>query len=90
MKPIAVSFRLKMKYLYFFKKAQLQVRRGDFKEWNAKNRVEKSSFFNEISLEYKESKLSQDYMERRKSQTSPTETLNRVCQVIEQRIIENL
>ena len=28
-----------------------------FKEWNAKNRVEKSSFFNEISLDYKALKL---------------------------------
>ena len=56
MKPIAVSFCLKMKYLYFFKKAQLQVRVGKFKEWNAKNRIEKSSFFNEIFTEYKEKK----------------------------------
>ena len=37
----------------FFQKAQLQVRGGKFKEWNAKNRIEKYSFFNEISLEYK-------------------------------------
>ena len=49
---------------------------GKFKEWNAKSRIEKSSFFNEISLEYKETKLPQNYMERKKSQASLTETLN--------------
>ena len=51
----------------FFKKEQLQVRCGKFKEWNAKNRTEKTSFINEISLEYKATKLPQDYMERGKS-----------------------
>ena len=50
----------------FFKKAELQIRRGKFKEWNEKHRTEKSSFYNEISLEYKETKLPQDYMERGK------------------------
>ena len=40
-----------------------------FKEWNAKNRIEKSSFFNKISLEYKAIKLPQDYMERRKGKS---------------------
>ena len=40
-----------------------------------RNRIEKSSFFNEISLEYKATKLPQDYMEREESQISPTEGL---------------
>ena len=43
-----------------------------FREWNAKNRIEKFSFFNETSLEYKETKLPKDYMERGKSQISLT------------------
>ena len=63
-----------MKYLnLFFQKTknkkqitQLQVRGDKFKEWNAENRIEKCSFFNEISLQYKETKLPQDYMERGK------------------------
>ena len=42
--------------------------------------MEKASFFNEMSLEYKETKLTQDYMERGKSQTSLTETLNTIQQ----------
>ena len=64
-----------MKYLFyfiFFKKAHLYVRGGKFKEWNAKNRNKKSSFFNAISLEYKATKFPQDYMEREKSQTCLT------------------
>ena len=61
--------KTELKKIYFFKKAQLQVRFGKFKEWNAKNRIEKSSFFNKISLEYKETKLPYDYIKRRKSQT---------------------
>ena len=35
-----------------------------FKEQNVKNRIEKSSFFNKISLEYKALKHPEDYMER--------------------------
>ena len=54
----AVSFHSEIKYLnLFFKKAQLFIRSGKFKECNAKNKIEKSPFFNEISLEYKETKL---------------------------------
>ena len=34
-----------------------------------KNRIEKSSFFNEISLKYKVLKLPLDYIEREESQT---------------------
>ena len=60
----------------FSKKAQLQVRGGKFKEYNAKNRIEKSSFFNEISLEYKAKKLPLDYIETKESQISLTEDLN--------------
>ena len=37
-----------------------------FKEENAKNKIEKTSFFDEISLKYKSVKLQQDYMEREK------------------------
>ena len=72
-----VCFYRQMKYLnLFFQKTQLQVRGGKFREWNAKNRIEKSSFFNEISSEYKATKLPQNYMEKVKSQTSQTETFN--------------
>ena len=60
----------------FFKKAQLYIRGGKFKEWNVRNRIEKSSFFNEISSEYKATKLPYDYMEREESQTCLTDSLN--------------
>ena len=46
-----------------------------FKEQNAKNRIEKSSFFNEIFLENKALKLPKDYMEREESQTCLIEGL---------------
>ena len=38
-----------------------------------KNRIEKSSFFREISLEYRATKLPYDYKERKESQTSLTD-----------------
>ena len=41
-----------------------------------KTELKNLHFFNEISSEYKETKFPQDYMERGKSQTSLTETLN--------------
>ena len=40
-----------------------------------KTELKKFSFFNEISLEYKATKLPQDYMEREESQISLTEGL---------------
>ena len=40
-----------------------------------KNRIEKSSFINEISLEHKATKPPQDYMEREERQISLTERL---------------
>ena len=46
-----------------------------FKELKEKNRIEKSSFFNEIFLEYKALKLPLDHMEREESQTSLIEGL---------------
>ena len=46
-----------------------------FKEQNAKNRIEKSSFFKEIPLENKAVKLPQDYMEREEIQTCLIESL---------------
>ena len=42
-----------------------------------KTKLKKSSFINEISLEYKATKHPQDYMEREESQISLTEGLNR-------------
>ena len=60
----AIIFPRQMKYLNLFF------------QWYAKNRNEKSLFFIEISLEYEATKLPQDCMERGKSQTSLTETLN--------------
>ena len=66
-----------MKYLnLFFQKSAVIDKDGKFKEWNAKNRIEKSSFINEISLENKAAKLPQDYMEREESQISLTEALS--------------
>ena len=41
----------------FFQKSTVLIRGGEFKEWNVKNRIGKSSFINEISLEYKATKL---------------------------------
>ena len=65
-----------MKHLkLFFQKSAIVGRGAKFKEWNGKNRIENFSFFNEISLEYKETKLPQDYMEKGKSQISLTDNL---------------
>ena len=36
----------------FYRKSQLLVKSDMFKEYNAKNRIEKFSFFNEIFVEY--------------------------------------
>ena len=66
-----------MKYLnlFFFKKAQLWVRSGKFKEWYTKNRSEKSLFFNEIPLENTVTKFPLDYVEREENQTRLTQGL---------------
>ena len=51
--------------------------RGDmYKECNPKSRVEKCSFFNEISVEYRGSKHPQNYMERKNSRVRPIRLLN--------------
>ena len=47
-----------------------------FMKWNAKNRIEKFSFINEISLKYKTTKLPLDYMEKEEIQISLTVGLN--------------
>ena len=52
-----------------------------FKEQDAKNRIEKSSFFNETSLESKATKLPQNYMEREESQISQTLGLKKISQL---------
>ena len=44
-------------FFSFFRKMQLQVKGDKLKEWNAKDRTEKTSFFKETSVEYKETKL---------------------------------
>ena len=40
-----------------------------------KKKIRKTLFFNEITLEYKETKLSKDYTEREKRQTCVSESL---------------
>ena len=47
------------------------------KEWNVKNRIEKSSFFNEISLRIERDKTP---TERGKNQTPQTKTIKRVSE----------
>ena len=61
-------------FIFFNSKMQLQIKDDKFKEENAKNRIEKPSFFNEISLEYKAKKLPQDHMEREENQIFKTES----------------
>ena len=50
----------------FDKKSQLQFGGNIFKEYKAKNGIEKSLFFIVISVEYKKTKFPQDCMERNK------------------------
>ena len=53
-----VSFNREMKYLNLFaqKSPVIGIRGGKLKEWNAKNRTEKPSFFNETYVKYRATK----------------------------------
>ena len=74
METYSSEFLTRIEIFNFFK-AQLQVSRGNFEEWNAKNRIEKIFIFQWDIFRIKIDKTAIGYMERRKRQTSLTETL---------------
>ena len=54
---------------------QLQVKGNRFKEWNAKNRIEKNQLSNAISIKYEATKFPNGYMKREKSRICLIESL---------------